>query len=79
MASPHHPLEINLSHAVQALQHHYTITLQSELGLALTTSSGVSINLMKTGNALLKGIDTEEDAQAIYSQLLTHLLPLQST
>ena len=76
MASPHHPLEIDLTDAIIALKNHYTVTLQSELGLALMTPTGVSINLMKTGNALLKGITTEKDAQTIYTQLLNHLAPL---
>ena len=76
MASPHNPLEINLSNAINTLKNHYTITLQSELGLALTTSAGVSINLMKTGNALLKGVSSEKDAQTIYAQLLNYLTPI---
>jgi adenylyltransferase/sulfurtransferase len=75
MASPQHPLAIDLSDAITTLKNHYTITLQSELGLALTAPSGVSINLMKTGNALLKGITTEKEAQTIYAQLLNYLTP----
>jgi molybdopterin/thiamine biosynthesis adenylyltransferase len=78
MASPHHPLEINLSEAIKLLQKHYTIHLRSDLGLALMTPTGISINLMKSGNALLKGVTTEEDAQTTYTQLLNHLAPLQS-
>jgi hypothetical protein len=75
MASPQHPLEIDLSDAIKALTNYYTITLQSELGLALTTPTGVTINLMKTGNALLKGIINEKAAQTIYAQLLNYLTP----
>lgn len=77
MASPDHPMDINLSNAINSLQNHYAIQLQSELGLALLTSTGISINLMKTGNALLKGVTTEQDAQKIYTQLLNHLTPHQ--
>jgi molybdopterin/thiamine biosynthesis adenylyltransferase len=72
MAAPASPLSLDIPTLAQILQAHYTITLQSAMGLGLERQ-GVSINLMKTGNALITGVPTEADATRVYDDLLKYL------
>ena len=70
MASPRHPLALDLNEVANILERRYKITLRSALGLAFEHSNGVTINLMKTGNALIKGLSEKGDVIAIYDDLL---------
>jgi hypothetical protein len=72
MITPASPLSLDIPTIAQTLQAHYTITLQSTMGLGLKTHER-SINLMKTGNALITGAPTEEEATHLYDELMTHL------
>lgn len=73
MASPSRPLALNLADVATVLGKKFRIKLRSTFGLAFEYSDGVSINLMKTGNALIKGVSEKEDAINIYSELINTL------
>jgi len=71
MASPLQPLTLNIDEVASILEEHFTIKLRSTFGVTLERPDGVSISLMKTGNALIKGVSDEKDATAIYDELMT--------
>jgi bacteriocin biosynthesis cyclodehydratase domain-containing protein len=73
MASPKQPLTLNLAEVADLLKEQFKIKLRSSFGLSLEQSDGVSISLMKTGNALIKGVSDKKDAITIYDKLLTIL------
>ena len=73
MASPKQPLTLNLAEVADLLKEQFKIKLRSSFGLSLEQSDGVSISLMKTGNALIKGVSDKKDAISIYDKLLTVL------
>lgn len=70
MASPGHPQALNLTDVENILEKRFKIKLHSNFGIAFEHSDGISINLMKTGNALIKGVSDKEDAIKIYDELL---------
>ena len=70
MASPQHPLALNLAEVAAFLEKRFKIKLQSNFGIAFEHSNGVTISLMKTGNALIKGVSEKQDAIKIYDDLL---------
>jgi adenylyltransferase/sulfurtransferase len=71
MAAPRHPLALNLVEVAHVLKDRFSIKLQSDFGLALVNSDGVTISLMKTGNALIKGVSEKQDAIELYNDLMT--------
>jgi hypothetical protein len=71
MAAPRHPLALDLIEVAHLLKNRFKIKLQSDFGLALVNPDGVTINLMKTGNALIKGVSEKEDAIQLYNDLMT--------
>lgn len=73
MASPKQPLALNLADAADLLKEQFKIRLRSSFGLSLEQSDGVSISLMKTGNALIKGVSNKKDAITIYDKLMIAL------
>jgi adenylyltransferase/sulfurtransferase len=73
MASPRQPLTLNLAEVADLLKEQFKIKLRSSFGLSLEQSDGVSISLMKTGNALIKGVSDKKDAITIYDKLMTAL------
>ncbi|MCW4038812.1 MAG: HesA/MoeB/ThiF family protein, partial [Candidatus Bathyarchaeota archaeon] len=73
MASPKQPLTLNLAEVADLLKEQFKIKLRSSFGLSLEQSDGVSISLMKTGNALIKGVSDKKDAIIIYDKLMTVL------
>lgn len=70
MASPLQPLTLNIDEVASILEEHFTIKLRSTFGVTLERPDGVSISLMKTGNALIKGVSDEKDATTIYDELM---------
>jgi adenylyltransferase/sulfurtransferase len=70
MASPRSPLALDLSQVATILQEEFTINRQSNFGIAMEDSQGISINLMKTGNALIKGVSDMTEATRTYNKLL---------
>jgi hypothetical protein len=70
MASPRSPLALDLSQVATILQEQFTINRQSNFGIAVEDSKGISINLMKTGNALIKGLSDKTEATRMYNKLL---------
>ncbi len=73
MASPTQPLALNLAEVADLLSAQFRIKRRSTFGLALERPDGVSISLMKTGNALIKGVSEKKAATAIYDELMTAL------
>lgn len=73
MASPKHPLALDLSNVASLLCKKFKIKFQSNFGLVFEYSDEVSISLMKTGNALIKGISSMKDAVKIYDELMNIL------
>jgi len=70
MASPGRPLALNLDEVANTLGKRYKIKLHSILGIAFEHSEGVTVSLMQTGNALIKGVSDKKDAINIYNSLL---------
>lgn len=70
MASPRSPLALDLAQVATILQDRFTINRQSNFGIAVEDSKGVTINLMKTGNALIKGVADKMEASNLYNELL---------
>ncbi len=73
MASPRHPLSLNLVDAAAVLGERFRIKFRSDFGLAFEYSDAVSVSLMKTGNALIKGVSDKRDAAKIYDELTSIL------
>jgi adenylyltransferase/sulfurtransferase len=73
MASPIQPLQMNIVEVANLLKEQFEIKLRSSFGLTLERSDGVSISLMKTGNALIKGVSDKKDAITIYDELMAAL------
>jgi adenylyltransferase/sulfurtransferase len=73
MASPGRPLALNLDEVATILGKQYSIKLHSNFGIAFENADSVTISLMKTGNALIKGVSEKEDAINIYNRLLNTL------
>jgi bacteriocin biosynthesis cyclodehydratase domain-containing protein len=71
MASPKQPVTLNLAEVADLLKEQFTIKRRSTFGLSLERSDGVSISLMKTGNALIKGVSDTKNATVIYDELMT--------
>lgn len=70
MASPRKPLALNVTEVANILGKHFKIKLHSNFSIALERSDEITINLMKTGNALIKGVSNKKDAIKIYDELL---------
>jgi hypothetical protein len=70
MASPSHSLALNLPDVENIITKRFKIKLHSTFGIAFEHSAGISINLMKTGNALIKGTSDKEEANKIYDEIL---------
>lgn len=70
MASPRTPSALDLDEISTLLEKRFKINLRSHFGLSFEYSKGVTISLMKTGNALIKGISDRKDASKIYNELL---------
>jgi hypothetical protein len=70
MASPRTPLALNLDEIIPLLEKRFKINLRSNFGLSFEHSNGITVSLMKTGNALIKGISDKRDAIKIYNELL---------
>ena len=77
MATPIHPLALNLGEVANVLEKRFMIKLRSNFGIAFEYPDGVTVNLMKTGNALIKGVSNEECATRIYDDLLNTLSNLR--
>lgn len=73
MASPRDPLTLNLAEVADILKKRFEIKLYSNFGISFEHSNGVTISLMKTGNALIKGVSFKEDAIKIYNELMNLL------
>ena len=56
-----------------SLKKRFRVNLHTNFGLAFEHSDGVSINLMKTGNALIKGVSDKKRAIKIYDDLINTL------
>lgn len=78
MASPNQPLTLNLADVATILEKRFRIKLHTNFGLAFEYSESVSINLMRTGNALIKGVSDRKDAIEIYDELMNTLKKQQS-
>lgn len=73
MATPSHPLTLDLGEVANVLEKRFIIKLRSNFGVAFEYSDRVTVNLMKTGNALIKGVSNKEYAIRIYDDLLKTL------
>ncbi len=73
MASPGRPLTLNLNEIANILGKQYKIKLHSNFGIAFEYSEGVTVSLMKTGNALIKGVSDKNNATNIYNTLLSRI------
>lgn len=70
MASPRTPLALNLDQITPLLEKRFKIKLRSSFGVSFEHSKGITISLMKTGNALIKGMLSIKDAVKIYDELI---------
>ena len=70
MVSPRHPLSLNLADAEDVLGKKYRIKLRSGFSVVFEYSGDVSVSLMKTGNSLINGAKSKEDAARIYDDLM---------
>lgn len=70
MASPRTPLALNLDQITPLLETRFKIKLRSNFGISFEHSKGITISLMKTGNALIKGLSDRKDAVKIYNELM---------
>ena len=70
MASTRTPLALNLDQITPLLEKRFKIKLRSSFGVSFEHSKGITISLMKTGNALIKGMSSRKDAVKIYDELI---------
>ena len=73
MASPRSPMSLDMTEVSALLGVRFKIERRSILGITFEYRMGVSISLMKTGNALIKGVSSEGEAMRIYDKLLALL------
>ncbi|HID17228.1 TPA: HesA/MoeB/ThiF family protein [Candidatus Bathyarchaeota archaeon] len=60
----------NLRNVAEILRGKFKIKVRSNFGLTFDYCDGVSVSFMKTGNMLIKGVKTKEEAEKIYSAVL---------
>ena len=70
MASPRTVLTLNIDQIIPLIEKRFKIKLRSNFGLSFENSKGITISLMKTGNALIKGVSDKKDAIKIYNELM---------
>ena len=73
MASPKHQSTLNMTEVANVLETRHKIKLHSNFGIAFEHSNGVTVSLMKTGNAIIKGLSDKRDAIKLYDDLLNIL------
>jgi adenylyltransferase/sulfurtransferase len=73
MISPVTPLDLNLAVAADVLDATHTIKVRSNFGITLAYSADVTISLMKTGNALVKGVPHQREALKVYDTIMENL------
>ena len=74
MASTRSPLSLDMTEVSAILGAHFRIERRSVLGITFEYRPGVAISLMKTGNALVKGLSNKDEAMRVYSDLLALLM-----
>lgn len=60
----------NLSDVSEILKGRFKVKIKSNFGLTFEYRNGVSVSLMKTGNMLIKGVKSKEEAERIYTEIL---------
>jgi adenylyltransferase/sulfurtransferase len=73
MASSSQQMTLDFDVVLPILETRYSIKRRSNFGIALEHSQGITINLMKTGNALIRGVADQQAASVIYDDLLKML------
>jgi adenylyltransferase/sulfurtransferase len=77
MIAPVTPLALNLDAAADVIGATHTIKVRSKFGITLEYSADVTVSLMKTGNALVKGVSDRTDALKLYDEIMGNLGPLR--
>jgi adenylyltransferase/sulfurtransferase len=75
MISPGTPLDLNLDAAADVIGATHKINVRSKFGITLAYSADVTISLMKTGNALVKGVPHKRNALHVYDEIMRTLVP----
>ena len=74
MASPRIPLSLDMTEVSAILGERFKIQRRSILGITFEYRLGISVSLMKTGNALIKGLSSKDEVMRIYNELLALLV-----
>ena len=74
MASPKSPLSWDMTKVASILGARFKIDRRSLLGITFEYRPGVAISLMKTGNALVKGLSNKDEVMRIYNELLALMM-----
>jgi hypothetical protein len=77
MIAPLTPLDLNLDAAADVIGATHKIRVRSKFGITLEYSADVTISLMKTGNALVKGVTDRTYALKLYDEIVGDLGPLR--
>ncbi len=73
MASPKSPLSLDMAEVSSVLRARFKVERRSVLGITFEYRPGVTISLMKTGNALVKGLSNKDEVASLYGDLLAVL------
>jgi len=73
MVSPKIPLALDLDRAAASIGSTFKLRVRAAFGLTFDYSEDVSVSLMKTGNMLIKGIESEEKALEVYDRVMKTL------
>ena len=69
IVTPKRQFSVDLERAMESLVSKFKVKIRSQLGITFDYSSDISISLMRTGNMLIKGVNTQEEALRIYDQI----------
>jgi len=70
MISPITPLSLSIVDVAESLSKRFRIKVQTGFGVTFDYSDAVSISLMKTGNALIKGTPSKDAALKAYNDVM---------
>ena len=76
--TPGKTLSLDIPKLALALRERYKLNMTTQFGVTLAYSDGVSVSLLKGGNALIKGATGRKEALRIYDELMSLASEAQS-
>jgi molybdopterin/thiamine biosynthesis adenylyltransferase len=73
IVTPNQQSSIDIQAAGKALSKKFKVKLAASYGLTLDFNERISVSLMKGGNMLIKGANTNEEAQGIFNEIMRQI------